>query len=520
MVTSLKELIVVLAISALIFRLARPFALRYSEPRDYSRRRNIWYVLSAVAFLSPNIWLFALPAIPIFIWAGRKDRSVVALYLLMLHLVPPVDVDIPFPGINSLFALDNYRLLSLCVLLPAALRLRKSKDPQRIRGTTLIDMLLVAYGVIQVLLFVPPNIPNHELVRDSLTNEMRNAFMYFIDVLIPYYVISRSCATRAAISEAMAGFCLACVIMAAIGIFESLRHWLLYTDIAVRWTGEVYQGFFRYRAGSLRAQVSSGNPLALSFMLAVACGFWIYLGSHEPSKLRRYGVMCVLWLGLLLTYSRGPWIGAFAIYVMVLALGKQAFSRLMKGAFAGAASLLLVAQLPIGKRIINLLPFMKGTGDEETNFSITYRQRLAARSWELIQEHPFFGDQLALQKLDDLRQGEGIIDTVNTYAEITMFYGFIGMFVFIMAIFVPMVGAVQVVRKTLRTDPDFALLGSVIVACIVGTLVMMVTCSYILAYPKIFYALAALAAAYAYLGRLPVAVLASTSPLARSPEPR
>ena len=259
--------------------------------------------------------------------------------------------------------------------------------------------------------------------------------------------------------------------------------------------------FFRYRNGALRAQAASGNPLALSYMLAIGCGIWAYLGSHVTSKTARYGVMFLLWLGLLFTYSRGPWIGAVAIYIVIMALGRRALSNMLKGGVAASLLLLIAVQFSFGERILRLLPFIKHTGDDETDFSVVYRQRLAARSWELIQQHPFFGDQMALQKLDDLRQGEGIIDTVNTYAELTMFYGFVGLAAFILVILIPLFGAWRTVRNAQTSDPDLALLGSVLVACIVGTLLMLVTCSFILGYTVLFYALAALAAAYTHLGR-------------------
>jgi O-antigen ligase len=511
-VVSLKELIVVMGLSVVMFSLAKPIALRFSDARDFDRRRNIWLVLTPIAFFSPNIWLYVLVAAPLFIWAGRKDKNPVALYLLMLHLVPPVEVPIPFPGINVLFNLSNYRLLSLCVLLPAAWRLRKTQDPERISGRTSIDILIVAYGVIQVVLFVPPNLGTYVVIQDTFTNQLREAFLYFIDIYAAYYVVSRFCSNRAAIGEAMAAFWLACVLMAAVAVFENLRHWLLYTDMAVRWTGDPGFGFAKYRGGVLRAAVSSGNPLALSYMFAIACGFWVYLGSFLQSKVRRYGVMFLLWLGLVVTYSRGPWIGAAVIYIVIAVLGRRALSRLVKGGVGALLLLLVAAQFPVGGRIIRLLPFMKQAGDEETNFSITYRQRLATRSWELIQEHPLLGDQLALQKLNDLRQGEGIIDTVNTYAEVTMFYGFIGITIFIVALLIPMLGAYRVARRTLQSDPEFALLGSALVACIVGTLVMLISCSFILAYQELFYVLAGLAAAYAHIGRRAAA--------ARSPERR
>ena len=43
-----------------------------------------------------------------------------------------------------------------------------------------------------------------------------------------------------------------------------------------------------------------------------------------------------------------------------------------------------------------------------------YRERLAERGWEIVIAHPFFGDQFPWPEMEDLRQGEGIIDIVNS----------------------------------------------------------------------------------------------------------
>jgi len=125
MSASLKELIVVLAIAAVIFKLAKPIALHFSTEQDFARRRNVWFVLTVTAFLSPSFWLFAVVAVPLMTWAGRRDTNPVAFYLLLLHVIPSIPVEIPVVGINQLFELDNYRLLSFCVLVPAAWRLQR-----------------------------------------------------------------------------------------------------------------------------------------------------------------------------------------------------------------------------------------------------------------------------------------------------------------------------------------------------------------------------------------------------------
>src|SRR6202049_5202471 len=107
MILSLKELFVVLVLAAITFRLAKPIALLFIAPDDLSRRRNVWYVLTVTAFLSPNFWIFALVAIPVMAIAGRKDSNPSALYLMLLQVIPQVDVPVPMIGMPYLFVIDN-----------------------------------------------------------------------------------------------------------------------------------------------------------------------------------------------------------------------------------------------------------------------------------------------------------------------------------------------------------------------------------------------------------------------------
>ncbi len=159
MLYSMKALIVVLTIAAIVFYLAKPIALRFMSGEDFSRRRLVWFLLTIVSFVSPSFWLYALVAVPMFVWANRKDSNPIALYLLMLHVVPPFGFIIPIFGNNGLFALDNYRLLAFCVLLPATMRYRKNREEAAAGGLGAMDVLLLAFGALQVALYAPPDLP-------------------------------------------------------------------------------------------------------------------------------------------------------------------------------------------------------------------------------------------------------------------------------------------------------------------------------------------------------------------------
>jgi hypothetical protein len=514
----MKELIVILAIAGLIFWLAKPIALRFTPNADFLRRRNVWFALTITAFLSPNFWIFALFAVPIYVWMGRKDSNPIAAYLLLMHVVPPVSVDLPAIGGSQLFSLDNYRLLSFCVLIPLALQARRSLPRALASRSRMADLLLLAFVALSSATFVPPDLPNHVILHDSLTNLLRRVLLDFIDILVLYYAVSRSCNDRNKIVDVQAAFCVSSTIMAVVAIFEHFRGWLLYTQLAAHWdpTDATYALAWLLRGDSwLRAQASSGHALSLAVMLAVAFGFWLYLQPRAATLRARLGVVIVFWLGMVATFSRGPWIGAVLIYLAYSALKPRAISRLFKAGFLMAIVLGLVSLSPIGEKMMTSLHVTGGQPDAD----FIYRQRLLDRSLELVQAHPLFGDPLAMQEMEDLRQGQGIIDIVNTYVGVLLFHGWIGLVLFLGFILRALTGVVRAAKAAISTDPDWALLGFNIAACIIGILFMIADCSLTFGIEKMFYVLIALAVAYASQAKQAIST-ACTTDTDRRNEPR
>jgi O-antigen ligase len=132
-----------------------------------------------------------------------------------------------------------------------------------------------------------------------------------------------------------------------------------------------------------------------------------------------------------------------------------------------------------------------------------YRHRLAERGWELVLAHPFFGNQFPWPEMEDLRQGEGIIDLVNTYLGVALSYGVIGLFFFLSFILLGMTRAYARARELSHSDPDLALFGTSLTACIVGIFIMIDSNSFNLGSEKMFYVLAGLTTAYVRLARSP-----------------
>jgi hypothetical protein len=492
------ELVYVLLIATPVFLYLKPIVVRFTTEADYLRRRNVWFALTILGFLSPSFWLFALVAAPLLLWGGRKDSNPAAFYLMLMQVIPDTPVQIPVVGINEIFAVNLYRLLSFFVLIPAAMRLWRSGDNSATREFTSTDWLLLGFGALQLVLYVPPDLPHHEILHNSVTNILRQVLLFYVDVYVLYYVVSRCCSTQQAIVEAMASFCVSCAVLAALAVFESVRHWLLYLDISAAWDVPVWVSAYLSRANALRAQVTTGHAIILGYLLAIALGFWLYLSSHVPRRRTRIAVAVLLISGLVVTYSRGPWLGALAIYVVFTALRPRAFRKAFQAAMAGLLVAWGISFTTFGERIFESLPFIGAAAESE---SALYRQRLAVRAWQLFQEHPFFGDQLVLKKMEDLRQGEGIIDLVNTYAEFTLFYGLVGLVLFITPALLACIGAARQARRLRTPDPELASLGNALVACVFGTLIVIATCSFGLGLEKVFYVLLGLSIAFIRIAR-------------------
>lgn len=491
-----KALILVMLLTLPTFAIAKRLFTNFMTEEVFVRRRNIWLALTLAAFLIPNFWVFVPVAAAIIAVGTFKDPNPAALYFFLLLALPPIQEDIPTFGlVKQLFTLDHLRLLSLVLLLPTAFKLMGDRSPKGVPGayepTTrrlhVADILVLLYVATQMVLQFP---------YESLTASVRRGLLLGIDVLLPYFVISRAVRTREMIVEALAAFALAAVILVPLAAVEFVKGWVLYAGLEERW-GAAHMISYLKRGDFLRAQVTSGHSIVLGYAMAVALGFWFYLQTRVAEKGWRWLTFVTLLSGLVFTLARGPWVGAVVMVLLFLALGPNAASRSLK-----ALGLLLVltaiaSATPWGDRITEHLPFI-GTVDEGT---IDYRKRLAETSWLLIWQHPLFGSPYFMQYMEELRQGEGIIDIVNVYASVALSFGLVGLSIFVSSFAAIGLSCFRAVRRFTSIDHDFSMLGAGLLACMGGVLVTIATTSNYLSIPYIYWALAGLALVYVRLAQ-------------------
>ena len=492
MAENLRAIVAVLVLAIPTFwYLREPLTAQVITRADYNRRVGMWIALTIVLFVAGNFWLFVLASALVLLTFGRRDSNPLAMYLFLLFVAPPFESLIQgFGSINNFIAIDYLRLLSLVVLLPMAfVLLSRPTTPGLLKMPT--DKYVFGYIALLLILQAP---------LSSTTHLLRSAVSDLIDTLLPYYVFSRGISDARRLREAATSFVAAGSVLAVIGVFESLKGWLLYSSLSnvlgVRWG----YGSYMLREGSLRATASAGHSIVLGYLLTVALGLHLMLQSVLGN--RRYWVMLALLLGagIVATMSRGPWVGAAAVVVVASVMGPGAAKRLGTYAVLAflAAPILLIT--PVGSKIISVLPFI-GTVDAST---ISYREQLFNVSWDVLMLNPIFGSPhfMSNAALEQLRQGEGIIDMVNSYLGVAMVSGFVGLALFSGAFVSSVVGLWRhLVRHPDKGGDDYRT-GLALLATLVGVLLILATASSINAIPVVYWCLVGTCSAYLRFARV------------------
>jgi O-antigen ligase len=487
----LRALVVILFLATVMFALAKsPACAIACTPRDFERRRNLWLAIVLTAFLAHNFWIFIIVTATMLLFVVPRESNKLALYFFILLVVPPFAQKITGLGvINHFFEINYLRLLALAVLFPAFLELRKEKDTAPL-GRSMPDKLILGFLILNFCL---------TFTVSSFTNTLRVGLFYgFIDIFLPYYVASRSLKNIQGFRDALMAFGIAALLIGSIGIFEASRHWLLYASLddamGFDWS---YASYLEREGAGLRAQGSTGQPIILGYVMAVAFGFFFFLKKTVPNTTIWLMGLVAIVSGMISPLSRGPWVGAGIILLLFIATGRYPIRRLMQvGFLLGMGGIALLAT-PYSDKIIDLLPF---AGNIEVE-NVTYRQQLLDIGIQVIQQNPFFGayNFFLSEEAQALKQGNGMIDLVNTYLAVGLSNGLVGLFLYA-GFFISIVASIFRAMRTLPDkDSEIHILGQTLLSTLLGILVIIFTVSSILAIPVITWSVAGLGAAYAHM---------------------
>jgi O-antigen ligase len=476
----IATLIVILTIAITIFVIGKSQLEPLLPPGDFVHWRNAWLIITLIAFLASNFWLYIIATGIYVSKAVKKIDNKYAFVLAIIFVVPVISAR---PGI--LFYIDYVRLLSLIIFLPMLLSIKGREEAPRL-GRTLADWLVILLITLMTIL---------EMRGTTVTDALRNGIAYGLAIFLPYFAASRALKDFNQLKVAMIGLTLAGMIAGSIAVFEFSKGWLLYYPLPDVLNMPFSLGKYLGRGDSLRALSSLGHPLVLGFVMMITFGFYLFVAPSIKNKwIRRFCQLAIL-AGLYVPVSRGPWLSAAVLFFIFLALGPQAVKKMI---IAIVCTVIIGALLPIipnGQKIINFIPFI---GKTDT-FNVDYREVLFDKGLLIVKRKPLFGvaEPSEEPEMEDMVQGEGIVDIVNSYLNIVLGYGIPALMLYV-GLFVLALYRVNKSRMKIKdkTSEEY-LCGRVLIATMIAVLLAIASTSSIGVIPTLIYTLVGLMFSYA-----------------------
>ena len=381
-----------------------------------------------------NVFYALLFVIPLF-WA-RDPAGLARRYVLVLVLFPGLkqvySIGSLYVGTVSAFTFFNAgALVALTMTRRGRLKPVRSIDAA-VWMLFLITLLLSARGV-------------------EIGGTLREVAMTVLLIVPPYFIIARAVGSGRVAGDVAAFMVMGGLCNTVVALFESIYHWAIYETFNVTLNVRILgtSANLAMRAGLLRAggAVSNYEVLGLLTGMALIAAVAIRRRFTTPGF---YAVVALLAAGLFASQARSAWIAALAGLVLQAAYDRR-WQRV--GIITGGIGLIggLVFALSSSDGMIGQLLGKSGHAESTSQ----YRQKLLDRGLEEAARHPLTGqtlDQLQVS-MNDLRQGEQIIDFVNTHLYVMLVGGVGALVLWVLVWTMPLLQGWRARARPLR-DPD------------------------------------------------------------------
>jgi O-antigen ligase len=467
-IESIKALIIVGAMSIAAFVYARMAFSEVVGGAVIDRWRNIFLATTLAAFLIPNFWIMlgAIALIALIMGASEKFRP--ALYLLLLFAVPAASAIVPgFGGIQNFLALYPFNILAVVILFPLLLFLNEHRARGRVGR--LADGCFILFSVLTLAL----------AFRDTtITDGFRRATAYLLTAFGPYLVFSRVDWTLDRLKLATLAYVVPFVGLGAVAAAESVLHWHMYRNAVELWNIDFFSRYLA-RSGYLRAYGSVFGPISFGLFTVIAIALLpALIASARRKFLPRLGFV-PLGVGLVSTFSRGPWLGAGLAIATYAATTEKPLRNLVRLGLLGLALIAALMATPFGADLIAMLPFI---GEVEEN-TIDYRQQLFDIGWQVVKENPWFGSEhyLETEAMQSLVQGQGIVDIVNSYLQVALDKGLVGLALFVGVSMFSAIALFRSIGAARRVNPELAAYCQSWFAALVAVMLVLATTTNVVA---------------------------------------
>ncbi len=407
-------MIVFSAIYGAIYWSARDELRRYIGGRFYAG-----YALTMLCgFILPSLVLFDAAAFVIFVATVRNRVDAVCRYVMMVLLAPSLSLPIQA---GSTYLLDISVIFVLSMALAVSLLMYPAPRLAKPRGFAPEDALVV---ILIALFWIAAD------RFSSSTVFLRNGLGQLLGIGFIYVLLRQN--VRSAQEARLLFGCVAVVagLLAGLAVVEATLGWSFYSPVlnglSVRGGISAYS---MKRGDLLRAAVSMSGPLNLGCFLLIGIVAVLSSRSLLGTRWQWQCALALTFVGLLATQSRGNLVGlVLGVGVFMLARGKggRAIGVVIAAGVIGGVAMLLAKHS-------GFLSGMFAQNEALPGEYYDYRELLLSRGLEEGAKHPIFGARLSdvIDRLQDITQGQHIVDMVNTYLTIYLISGLVGLACFL-----------------------------------------------------------------------------------------
>lgn len=434
-------LLIVLGVLRLV---AGPGLRQIMAPQDW---KTAWIVVIGTLFVSCFSWTVPLFFVTFSLWAvfaprffGKGLDGRLPAYVLLACISPQFSMELEnVGGLRDVMRLDIFRIIEIFILVPAAVGLMARRERPPYPGWLVVSDLATA---VYTLYWI-----DRLFGQFSTTAMSREGLQVILDTVLPYYVLSRGCLQPELRRRVLSVLMFGAAYQGMVGIAEGLSRHVLYAQLqylyGVRWNilGALTRGDW------LRAQAAFSGPLVLAMLMLFGIGLWFAL--RPPEKSRSYAVVGLVMLGgMMATVSRGPLLALAILVVALVCLRFMSARRFLSFTVVFVVAAAVAWSMGLGDSLVEAINHASGA-DKQADFNVIYRQELLKTSVALIQQSPWFGVPNYLDQMTNLKQGDGIVDLVNTYLIVTLNVGVAGLALFML----PFLIVLQRLASTLPQQP-------------------------------------------------------------------
>lgn len=389
------------------------------------------FIVQAVA---PNVWFIYFAVFLMMLIFGAKAEHAPGVFIFLFATIPSFPQQIMIGNVP--FIVGTSQIFSSIAFGILAIFLGRTKY----RFGKAFWYITLSISLFMVVIYSRGT---------SFTNFTREVLHIILAYVVPLWAMA-SLTSRIKDVRYLSVYILAAgVSLTTAVVFEAAGGWNFYRTIYEHvgippvWSG------LKWRNGLLRATGPAFDATTMGLLLTLFAIFaWTSKGVLK-SRPWSLAITALMGLGIYLTQSRNPIIG--------LAVGLVAWYLLQHGkklggwvvaSSIGAASIAVVAVLASEPSTTN--------SPHSPDNTLEYRVRLLNRGIEEYKKHPFLGQSKADvdRRMEDLRQGEGIIDYVNSYLFSALLGGVAGLFVIISIFLVVPINIFEFLRKRNFHDPS------------------------------------------------------------------